>query len=157
MVNTRSSRAPLEAEIAVPPIAVRPGLQALRDRLALTYFGCRLRAFDIVWENAMVSTSGRTFYRRRLIKISWPILRALGSRELEAVILHELIHVHLYLEHGDGSHGSRFRAHARRINRLGGYNIGVHHDAAHQVVQRHSWRCTGCGMVIHTSRDVVTI
>ena len=49
------------------------------------------------------------------VSLTWEYFQTMGWAAIAETIRHELIHVHLLNEHGDGSHGDRFRELARRL------------------------------------------
>ncbi|WP_142860547.1 SprT-like domain-containing protein [Salinigranum halophilum] len=83
-------------------------------RAVVDHYGLTADVDDLEWEvstrakrraGAVKSRAGRP----ETVSLTWAYFRANGWAAVAETIRHELVHVHLLNEHGDGSHGERFR------------------------------------------------
>ena len=86
------------------------------------------------------------------------------TKDLEETIIHELIHVYLYLKHGNdqdlqeenAQHGECFVTEMGRMNDIleNGLLISVDHEAADQQITCFKYSCKNCKKQISRSRNV---
>jgi len=97
-----------------------PDFTTMHAKYNRLYFGNELHSFSIQWSNSQTRCSGITFFDRRLISISSRILLdpRMPHEDLVDTILHEMIHVQLFLEGhraDSANHGPRFRQQPPRM------------------------------------------
>ncbi|MCO5609918.1 hypothetical protein L7F22_064153 [Adiantum nelumboides] len=96
------------------------------------------------------------------IRLSEPLLKFRSSLDVKVTLLHEMIHVYLWLtnsnqDHND--HGPSFQKMMQAINAshavdhqrpAGGYQITIYHNFSDEVnnYRKHHWKCLRCGNLV---------
>ncbi len=116
--------------------------------LNLRHFGGRIRPPAFRPSRARCQ-AGCVDYRTWTIAVSIPYHRAFGAAELADTLKHEMIHLHLFQEHGrNQGHGPRFREWAGRI--------GAPRHARPLPRRPPRWvyrlRCPACGLIYRRFR-----
>lgn len=176
---TRSKGLPKKDLPTVKKSGYEVPLKEIYQRLVLQYYPKEELKWDIKWGENMNANSAVTCIRKRVILISKYVYKRLYAKfisenksaykahklykqDLEETILHEIIHVYLYLEHGKAfpeykdniNHGKCFLAEMKRLNGLleNGYSISVDHPAADKIIKRYKYYCTTCKIKITRSK-----
>lgn len=141
--------------------------------LNVRYFRGALPPIEIVWSLRLTASTGmfisrlgpraRAIHhadpapRRRLIRLSAPLLRHQTERELVGTLAHEMIHQWQYdLLQRRPDHGAEFHRKMAAMNR-DGLGITVHHHLEHAVraLAKYAWQCLQCGRVYERQRRTI--
>jgi len=151
-------------------------LQRLWTELNDRHFAGALPSIEIVWSRRLTGSAGLfvsrggprmpmpepSTHRRRLIRLSIPLLQAPGDaaareQELRGTLAHEMIHQWQFdVLKRRPNHGPDFRKKMAALNR-DGLGITIHHDLAEAVRPwlRYAWRCLGCGRIYERQRRTI--
>jgi predicted SprT family Zn-dependent metalloprotease len=145
-------------------------LQDLWHQLNKRHFEGRLPPIEIVWSRRLTSSAGMFVShigprspssslrsRRRLIRLSSPLLHGQPYEEVVSTLAHEMIHQWQFdLLKRRPNHGHDFCRKMVAMNRQG-LQITVHHtlDEAVQRLARYAWRCQQCGRAYERHRRTI--
>lgn len=157
----------------LPPPLSTEQLQATWTELNARYFRDALPPITIVWSRRLTASAGmftslvgpRTpspdrpeeAFRRRVIRLSLPLLKDQPEGEMLATLAHEMIHQWQFdVLKRRPNHGSDFRRKMAEMNR-DGWDITISHslDDAVRALAKYTWRCRKCGLLYARQRRTI--
>jgi len=138
-------------------------LRAHWTDLNARYFGGGLPSIEIVWSARLTSSAGMFVShagprsRRRLIRLSTPLLQNLSERELLTTLAHEMIHQWQFdVRKRRPDHGPDFLEKMDAMNH-DGLKITIHHTLDEEVsaFMTYAWRCLECGQDYQRQRRTI--
>ncbi|XP_054156775.1 putative uncharacterized protein DDB_G0291812 [Oppia nitens] len=113
-----------------------PDIQAMFRRYDEKYFDGVLfeHEVELFWINNMYIAAGITYPENRhkcrpiQIKLSRPLLRFAGEKQIRETLLHEMIHAYLFALNISDAHGPEFIKKMHQLNRMEGLSISVYHN-----------------------------
>jgi len=127
------------------PLPSIADLQLLFAQLNLEHFGGVLRAHRIEYNARLTTCTGRICYRPPFIELSLPLL-ARHPKQVEATLLHEMVHAWLHQAGLPSGHGSEFKAKMREV----GLN-SIYHNlpvARRRSKRRYALECPRCRLAL---------
>ncbi|CAF1633426.1 unnamed protein product [Adineta ricciae] len=133
---------------------IRPDLTSnihqLFNQFNMDYFGDQLSSTCIQWDQRIYGCGAVCLYPSEenscRITLSEPLLRSRPRTDLIETLLHEMIHVYLYITkqiRDRRIHNEDFLYHMLRINDLSGMNIKVYHKFVDELCGHYWWQCNG--------------
>ncbi|XP_054158820.1 putative uncharacterized protein DDB_G0292292 isoform X1 [Oppia nitens] len=113
-----------------------PDIQAMFRRYDEKYFDGVLfeHEVEVFWINNMYIAAGITYPENRpkcrpiQIKLSRPLLRFAGEKQIRETLLHEMIHAYQFALNISDAHGPEFIKKMHQLNRMEGLSISVYHN-----------------------------
>lgn len=116
-------------------------LKTLARQYNALFFQGMLKGVRVCWSRRMTISAGICHYIAKgqytaiTIKLSEPLLKFRPHYDLQAVLLHEMIHAYLFVKGiiEDVQHGPYFRREMERVSRESGIKVTIYHSFNEEV------------------------